>query len=801
MFERPSVCSYQRTKGNASCNLTDFIVDKYDALLSRRRMEEHGFSPQVTRQSAEQLMSAWSRIAAQSLSLSLSNVRHDIAQACWEQHRSTINHTMVRTCSKNTHYGHSLTVFQGFSICASRETYGHLAYADEENTTKQRAKDYTNVAQSNSISGYWDTNSRGTCHPGSLCPSQSCSRQQEVLESRILQYRKTSNCSQLIAGMDLTGPKLQNTWNFMEEKFDHSGYAKTFVATCPEYAIGEITAKPGRRKFVPAWFQKAKHTEKELIETLRAALRISVKETNETLACRSGKGKGKDATCDVLPPGFEKYVARVQLGLVRDFKTLHTIGQFNKHALPWSSFKPRFSFAAVRLQSTCKYSRRYPYSSFRFSNQGIPLPVRALLKESQSITVLDFQKIPLLDRRLVAIVLRACPNIVKLGIYDCPLIHFGDVLPLLDLIYEVNQSRKLNNQPEIEAFDFFPHYHDDTQSNDGLAYGIMAKPEALDLVQRGLYAILLKAFTKSMEMGLGCLFDADCAFRGFLQRVPNPPLSIPCFLDGLYRYSQADKKRKGKSYKMRALYDILKPVRFGLEHNMDNDWPNWYKSEMGQRLVFCSSCGYKMPPEFYRDLTLSDDTYYKVCCGCKLQYYLDHGIADRRGEKVTAITGLCPHWKGRDFNEDAPIPFSFRALTRLHTTRAAPAVYPQATLRADGTIHAVNRPEALARNNKVHDDSLQNLPNLQCLLSKSYAPLWTDFIFSCRQLDILNITEDAREVERIAREGRQGLITSKPSWNPSSYEPGPDQSGQQTPAFNFFTASEFQRKGLHDKEW
>lgn len=48
--------------------------------------------------------------------------------------------------------------------------------------------------------------------------------------------------------------------------------------------------------------------------------------------------------------------------------------------------------------------------------------------------MLHFEKTPFLDRRVLAAVLRACPNLTMLGVYDCPLIHFGDVICILDMI-------------------------------------------------------------------------------------------------------------------------------------------------------------------------------------------------------------------------------------------------------------------------------------------------------------------------------------------------------------------------------
>lgn len=79
-----------------------------------------------------------------------------------------------------------------------------------------------------------------------------------------------------------------------------------------------------------------------------------------------------------------------------------------------------------------------------------------IFEQRNSIRVLHFEKIELLDRRLLAVILRGCPKVTMLGIYNCPLINFGDVICLLDLIGQVNKARDAEGHPRVKAFDFFP---------------------------------------------------------------------------------------------------------------------------------------------------------------------------------------------------------------------------------------------------------------------------------------------------------------------------------------------------------
>lgn len=322
---------------------------------------------------------------------------------------------------------------------------------------------------------------------------------------------------------------------------------------------------------------------------------------------------------------------------------------------------------------------------------------------------------------MLAIILKACPNVVMLGVYGCPLIHFGDVNCILDLIHEINIDRRRQGKPTIHSFDFFPHYNTGTpylQAN-AATYGLTWGPKKLDVVQRGFFGILLKAFMKAKAMNIGLLFSPGKAFLEYLSRVPNYPWAVPGFLDGLYRYLEIDEsKPDAESQRRMAIYDFLKPVRLGLEFYMESDWPKWYMQDMGKHLVFCSSCGYKTFQEFFSAESRHSAPHTRICAGCILQCWLDEETDHLKHRKRGALDKLCPDWDRSAFNHDAPILDKGKGLIQLQSTKSVRPAPPGLVVGANGFVRQPRYQEPLVRDNKIHFDSLRGLPKLSDLMDQ-----------------------------------------------------------------------------------
>ncbi|KAG5943450.1 hypothetical protein E4U53_007047 [Claviceps sorghi] len=429
-----------------------------------------------------------------------------------------------------------------------------------------------------------------------------------------------------------------------------------------------------------------------------------------------------------------------------------------------------------------------------FSVSRLKALLNQVLEQRNSFKVLYLQKIPYLDRRMVAVILRACPNVRMVGIYECPLIHFGDVLCLIDLIYEVNCDRRKKGLSEVTGLDFYPHYNKGTPfaSNATATYGLTWGPLKLDIAQRGFFNIIMKAFLKAKRMKLGLLFDHDKAFCKYLNQVPNYPLAVPTFLDAMYRYMEVrDAKARSK-----VLYDLLKPVRLGLETHMDRDWPNYYSTIMGRHMVFCSSCGYETLQEFFTFFARQvPHPHRRRCAGCTLQRCLDEENDHLKAQKKQILDTLFPDWNGSEFNSDAPLPLSVRNILKLHSTESVRPTVNRILLDSKGEMYCPQITEAFVRDNKGHLDSLQNLPSLQELLKgPESVARWGHAYNKCNNLDMYSRSTRKVRQDRIRNDGDEGV--RGPKWDggmPDHIEelqPG-KLAGDEIPSHDFQAAASF----------
>ena len=425
-----------------------------------------------------------------------------------------------------------------------------------------------------------------------------------------------------------------------------------------------------------------------------------------------GVTRGQEDNAAVIALNHQKIFSVDCIQAVRSLKTIEGIdqnSQLSRKYWPEVAVLPA-AFAMKQLRTLSKFGSSF---DLRVANC---LKVLQIYRQRAAIKVLHFQKTPYLDRRLLAIILRGCPNVVMIGVYDCPFIHFGDVICLLDLIHEINEERRRNNQSPIRAFDFYPNYNKGIpyqQNERAYTAGVLWDCCNLELYQRGLYMILLKAFMKAKALGIELLFDKDHAFFDYLLRLPNPPLGIPTFLSALYRYTDVDPKaNNARNERKKAIYDLLMPVRASLE-NLEKDTHQWYQFTMGEHLVFCSSCGYETFQEFFPSEPRIASTRYRRCAGCILQRRLDEETAHLRREKAVIIDQLCPDWNAKDFNIDAPVLREGQRLINLRTRVDVRPSPPGLVINADGLVQQPAYEEPLVRDQKLCGDSLQNLPTLE----------------------------------------------------------------------------------------
>ncbi|CAM1504328.1 Fc.00g019190.m01.CDS01 [Cosmosporella sp. VM-42] len=373
--------------------------------------------------------------------------------------------------------------------------------------------------------------------------------------------------------------------------------------------------------------------------------------------------------------------------------------------------------------------------------------VTAVLGRKEVTEVVHFQKTPMLDRRVLAVILRALPNVRMVGVYDCPLIHFGDVIALLDLIHDINEDRRRNCRPLIESLDFFPRYNYGTpyKTERSGTYGITWGPTNKDIIHRGQFRIVLEAYLKSSAMGISLLFDKGHAFCDYLSRLPGPPLAMAYFLDGLYRYLDLVKAGSTDINDLKqAMFDTLKPVRLGLEKEFnEHESITYYENRMGRSLCFCCSCGYEMLEEFTTASARGAHDEDRLCSGCLLRRRLDREMDHDKGSKRRALNCLFPGWNGDQFNPEAPLNGHGRGLLNLRSTEtqrpSAPPSRPLGEKYGESSTPKCERP--CVRYWKIHQDSVQGLPDLETLARyTTNIEGWTTAVWNARTEDIAKTT-------------------------------------------------------------
>jgi hypothetical protein len=247
-------------------------------------------------------------------------------------------------------------------------------------------------------------------------------------------------------------------------------------------------------------------------------------------------------------------------------------------------------------------------------------------------------------------------------------------------------------------------------------YGLLWKCQNNNVVQRGVFAILLHAVLKSRRMGLGLLMDHDAAFMTYLSNLPLLPRIVLNFLDGLYRYLDVQKVDPDNCNALKqALYDMSKAIRIGLEP-LDKDWPNYYMKQMGIGLVFCSSCGYELLPEFYIGEELRQQPHQRTCCACYLQFWMDREQDHQKIPARDLMSVFYPDWEPKAFNVDAPLLSEGRELLRMKTRKSVRDPEPLIQILPDGELYVPSFKIEFVRDNKDYENSVQGLPDLETLL-------------------------------------------------------------------------------------
>ncbi|PHH66981.1 hypothetical protein CDD81_4376 [Ophiocordyceps australis] len=662
----------------ATCRMVDSGIsqdpelERYDFILSKKRLERVGFHPAVTSKTAEQIQCYYQQLT----------LRRPLRPSEAEYRLMQISNSRALTMAL-------------------------LVFRHNRSNTRRRQKGCKSGSV-NQLSRLLDLPDIG----GQICEAIFAAGSKAVNNVAI------TSTSSWISVFNSS-----RIWDYYAHDFCTYGPARIFVAVAPEYLVQELNNDKRLNQSVSSWAENVKLQEAEIGQTIIAM--------NQALK--------QDA------------FFRMEMGELTD-EIMRLTAKIKQAAFVEASNQFNQTQASLVFHSGSWYDL---------------LSLRKMLDKIWSqrsvLRVLYLCKIPLLDRRIVAIILRACPNIQMVGIYDCPLIHFGDVICLLDLIHQVNSKRRKQKFPLITSFDFFPRYHCGMpfQHECAETYGLTWAPHALEPIQRGFFAILLKAFMKAKRMKLD-LFDKGKSWRDFLSRVPNYSLAVPAFLDALYRqvdWQAQRREKRSERVKNQILFDLLKPVRLGLDENIVYETQFHGKQQCEIAFWFCASCGYEMLSQFFSQDYQGARPTSRFCAGCDLQSVLDREEDHLKQAKLAVLRTLFPDWQPRDFNVDAPLAPAATGIIKLKSIATKPPLSSVAErnwgLKMDDSM--------LVRDYKSHNDSLQRIPSLQELVGSDSLPLWTLAIGAAKAKDIYARVVYAMRIQctRVQDDGTHVVLTRR----------------------------------------
>ncbi|RYP65978.1 hypothetical protein DL771_008025 [Monosporascus sp. 5C6A] len=263
---------------------------------------------------------------------------------------------------------------------------------------------------------------------------------------------------------------------------------------------------------------------------------------------------------------------------------------------------------------------------------------RTFLYHGEHMQNVVLHRVTLLNIPAVKAIVRAMPNLSHLGIYNCELLALEAVVPLLEIITEVNQRRQERNAAPVNL-DFAPRFFQGPIVN-GKCYGVIPYDEGTTDTQRAMVPILMKAINMALDTGIN-LVRPGTAFRRYLEKIPFK-------LDTLYQILEAI--HNIRDYK-NGLHGDLTKLSEAEKREMETAL--WYDliiatngKCMGEpelrkilmlndsiALMDCRDCGQSLPVTFYRGEVAARRAEYRICHGCELADFLSRHQYNMRQPK------------------------------------------------------------------------------------------------------------------------------------------------------------------------
>ncbi|KAK2060295.1 hypothetical protein LY76DRAFT_682835 [Colletotrichum caudatum] len=342
--------------------------------------------------------------------------------------------------------------------------------------------------------------------------------------------------------------------------------------------------------------------------------------------------RGRDPS---IAPGDVKGIPKVWLSL-ETRNTLWNIAQNNKaDADTYEKFLPFLinderllnaeAKLGVRLQEHGLSHLEAANHYLREVSYNIPL-LRSLNQYGGALKNLRLHEVPMMDTRIVEMILMTCPQLEILGVVNCELLHVGHLIPLLDLFYW--NSKRTAKKPAV--LQFYPRTYFGPLHNRLGTHIVSWDPINVNVLT-SFFATVFLAVMKAIPMGIELLSESQ-DFRRFFDLVPMKPGQGAAFLHHVFTW--IDSAISAPSYAL-----LPEIVREGLEDQVlmsllqgCNQKKYRQRNEQFQQHT-CNRCSNILVRAFFRPEMDVRRPEHWVCRICDLKYALDGEAHHRLIEK------------------------------------------------------------------------------------------------------------------------------------------------------------------------
>lgn len=258
--------------------------------------------------------------------------------------------------------------------------------------------------------------------------------------------------------------------------------------------------------------------------------------------------------------------------------------------------------------------------------------VRSFEQYGSNLRAVRFHQVPMMDVRVLELLLPTMPKLEVLGLIDCELLHLSCVNPILDVVHW--NSTKVQKKLKL---DFYPRSHSPPSQQRQGTYFLSWESLDMDGVPRAVLLTIFIAVLKAHPMGIDLISEGQ-AFRKFLDRIPMKPGAMWIFIDALSAWLHACRHKTYKALPPHMKQQLQDQLFLAL-HQGETVNKRQHRKDAGQKW-HCFKCGRSMIAELFCWGSRARPANQRLCRACDLQLNLSAEKHHLLWEKRDLLTSL-----------------------------------------------------------------------------------------------------------------------------------------------------------------